>query len=186
MGALPAAATKANLDAATDDPKQARTELADHIDKFNEMRTYLSGLFGTDGAAATARTNLGVDAAFAAGTEQIFGGTTPPTGWTKNTARNDEVVRIVSGTAGGSGGSSSIAGGPITISSDSLTEAQLGVHDHSIPIQELSGAVDRIRREPTGQSASVNSQNAGSGSTHSHDSSSYNIKYRDYVSATHD
>lgn len=39
--ALPAPATKANLDAATDDPKLARAELADHIDKFNALLTHL-------------------------------------------------------------------------------------------------------------------------------------------------
>lgn len=38
---LPAPATKVYLDAGTDDPKQARTELADHIDKFNALLTHL-------------------------------------------------------------------------------------------------------------------------------------------------
>lgn len=39
---LPAAATKVHLDAATDDPKQARAELADLVDKFNDTLTHLN------------------------------------------------------------------------------------------------------------------------------------------------
>ena len=38
---VPAAATKVNLDQASDDPKQARAELADHIDKFNTLRSHV-------------------------------------------------------------------------------------------------------------------------------------------------
>lgn len=63
MTALPAAATKTNLDQATDDASQARAELADHVDKFNTLRSYLTGLLGTDGTATTARSTLGLGAA---------------------------------------------------------------------------------------------------------------------------
>lgn len=38
---LPSAATKVHLDSAADDPSQARAELADLIDKFNDLRTHL-------------------------------------------------------------------------------------------------------------------------------------------------
>lgn len=38
---LPASATKANLDSSTDDPKLARAELADLVDKFNALLTHL-------------------------------------------------------------------------------------------------------------------------------------------------
>lgn len=39
---LPTAATKVHLDAATDDPKQARAELASLVDKFNDTLTHLN------------------------------------------------------------------------------------------------------------------------------------------------
>ena len=73
---LPASATKVYLDAATDDPKQARPELADLVDKFNALLTHLNLSTITSGPAAiplsvanggtgastesAARTNLGV------------------------------------------------------------------------------------------------------------------------------
>jgi hypothetical protein len=44
---LPAAATKANLDAATDDPSQARAELVALIDKFNALLAALPTDFAT-------------------------------------------------------------------------------------------------------------------------------------------
>ena len=183
MGALPAAATKANLDTAIKDPKQARSELADHIDKFNEMRTYLSGLFGTDGTPATARTNLGVDAKFAAGIEQIFGNTIPA-GWTHNTARNDEVVRIVSGVGNGTGGTVSIAGGADTVGGTAITTAQLAQHNHTVRVY-----TEQEASTPTGAGPLTGSNNTtgntGSGSTHPH-GFTYKIKHRDYRSATHD
>lgn len=40
---LPASATKVHLDAATDDPKQARSELASLVDKFNDLLTHMTG-----------------------------------------------------------------------------------------------------------------------------------------------
>lgn len=61
--ALPNAATKATLDAGTDDPSMSRTELADFVDKFNTMRSYLLDLFGSDGTKATAQSTLGIGTA---------------------------------------------------------------------------------------------------------------------------
>lgn len=73
---LPASATKVYLDSATDDPKQARPELADLVDKFNDLLTHLGLSTITSGPASIplsvanggtgsstesgARTNLGV------------------------------------------------------------------------------------------------------------------------------
>ena len=73
---LPTNASKANLDAATDDPKLARPDLADLVDKFNDLLTHLNLSTITSGPAAIpltvanggtgaatasdARTNLGV------------------------------------------------------------------------------------------------------------------------------
>lgn len=39
--ALPSDATKAHLDSSTDDPKQARAELASLVDKFNSLKSVL-------------------------------------------------------------------------------------------------------------------------------------------------
>jgi len=50
--ALPANATKANLDNVLDDPKLARVELADLVDKFNDLLTHLNLSTITSGPAA--------------------------------------------------------------------------------------------------------------------------------------
>lgn len=60
MATLPVAAVKTNLDSGADNPAAARTDLAAHVDRFNEMRAWATGLFGTDGAIATARSTLSV------------------------------------------------------------------------------------------------------------------------------
>lgn len=59
MTALPSNPTKTNLDASTDDPKQARAELATHVDATVDVIGYLTGLFGSDGTKATALSTVG-------------------------------------------------------------------------------------------------------------------------------
>ena len=49
---LPTSASKANLDSATDDPKLARPDLADLVDKFNDLLTHLNLSTITSGPAA--------------------------------------------------------------------------------------------------------------------------------------
>lgn len=46
--ALPSDATKVHLDASTDDPKQARGELVDLIDKFNALKAALGNMVELD------------------------------------------------------------------------------------------------------------------------------------------
>jgi len=46
--ALPADATKNHLDSSTDDPKQARGELADLVDKFNALKAALGDMVELD------------------------------------------------------------------------------------------------------------------------------------------
>lgn len=53
---LPADATKTHLDAGTDDPAQARIELAALIDKFNSLLAHLAGSTLTSGSSVAAAT----------------------------------------------------------------------------------------------------------------------------------
>jgi hypothetical protein len=75
---LPVSASKTNLDSATDDPKLARVDLADLVDKFNALLVHLNLSASTSGplalpvavadggtgssSASGARTNLGLGA----------------------------------------------------------------------------------------------------------------------------
>lgn len=76
----------------------------------------------------------------------IFYQANAPTGWTKSTAHNDKALRVVSGTGGGSGGTSSFTtvfpnslrtisqtGIPMTgtVGNTTLTTAQLPSHTHA-------------------------------------------------------
>ena len=59
----PTAATKVNLDQASDDPKQARTELADLVDQFNTLRSHITSYMQTlldDTTAGAAQITLGL------------------------------------------------------------------------------------------------------------------------------
>ncbi len=121
--------------------------------------------------------------AFSAGDKLVSGGPVP-IGWTRDASQNDKGLRVVSGTAGGTGGSSSwttimdsarsISG---TVGSTTLTESQLASHDHVIPVRFYgpvtggSGALDVLVHPSSGSfSGTVNeaTDNAGSDVSHTH------------------
>lgn len=57
----PTAASKTNLDQTSDDPKQARSDLADFVDKFNDLRSHVSSFMQTflsRSSASSARDDL--------------------------------------------------------------------------------------------------------------------------------
>lgn len=66
------------------------------------------------------------------GTKSIFFQAAAPTGWTKDTTHNDKAIRIVTGTGGGSGGSSAFTTvfGKTATDSHTSTLAESASHDH--------------------------------------------------------
>ena len=67
----------------------------------------------------------------------LFQQTTAPTGWTKDTSRNNRALRIVNGSVGDGGGNgfaevlnSTVNTGNGSVSSHTLTEAQIPSHYH--------------------------------------------------------
>ena len=86
--------------------------------------------------ASTAFVTSAVAALIPSGTAMLFAQTSAPTGWTKSTAHNDKMLRIVSGAAG-SGGSAalstawtsvSLSG---TVAGHTLTSGEIPSHTHS-------------------------------------------------------
>lgn len=75
---------------------------------------------------------------FVSGTDMLFVQASAPTGWTQITAVNDRVLRLVSGTGAGTGGSWTISG---------LTHAHTHTfdtpaHKHELPMSEGNNTLD--------------------------------------------
>lgn len=62
------------------------------------------------------------------GTKLVFYQASAPTGWTQDTGVNDRVLKVVSGTGGGTGGSWTISG--VTVNNHALTVSQMPSHNH--------------------------------------------------------
>ena len=110
----------------------------------------------------------------------VFRSTTAPTGWTKSTASNDRVLRVVSGALADAGSTSfSVAfpsqtpGGTVSISATTLATANLASHAHTYPIYTDTGpAYSGSSLIPTSTLYAGNnvgtSNTSGSGTSHTH------------------
>lgn len=83
------------------------------------------------------------DVSFPAGTKMVFYQASAPTGWTQDVAVNDQMLRVVSGSGGGTGGSWTISGA--TVDGTAITTAQLPV---------VTGSMEGVQFNSSGNSAS--------------------------------
>ena len=123
---------------------------------------------------------------FTAGTKLIFPQAAAPTGWTKDTtaAINDSILRFVTGTGGGSGGSVGVStwAAQTDTGSTALSIAQMPAHTHT------QGAVNWVAGLQGGNQGMVGPNDTGStggGLGHTH-TLSQSIKYYDSIIATKD
>ena len=114
----------------------------------------------------------------------IFFQASAPTGWTKSTANNDKALRVVSGTGGGTGGTTafssifptslrpvSVPGVPLsgTVGNHTLTTAQLPVHSHpNGGGQGLSPGGGDVGSGSGWTRSAGGTGDTGSGNSHSH------------------
>ena len=141
---------------------------------------------------------------FPAGTVMCFYQAAAPTGWTKSTAVNDKVIRVVSGGTGGStGGSWTITG--VTVDSHTLVESEIPAHNHgitdpghahSLPTNPAasgnyfgeaatSGTASNTNANTTG--ITINNTGGGGGHTHGLTSdAAWRPAYADVILATKD
>jgi hypothetical protein len=126
-------------------------------------------------------------AGFPSGTKMSFYQTAAPTGWTKDTtaALNDAVLRIVTGSAGVTGGSVAFSTWAAVASAGAttLSTSQIPSHTHGA---KVAGGVDNgnfFAGNNTQGGFTATTLAEGGGSSHTH-SLSQNLKYADFIVAT--
>lgn len=117
-------------------------------------------------------------------TRMLFQQTSAPTGWTKETAHNDKVLRVVSGTADAGGANSfSTVMAQTVVGSTALTLAQIPPHTHTYSVASNNGIIHDTNIQNTAafnQNTSTNTGSAGSGDAHNH-SITMNMAYVDII-----
>jgi hypothetical protein len=98
-----------------------------------------------NGVSFNGSANITISASeFASGTTIVFYQASAPTGWTKSTSHDNKALRVVSGTGGGSGGSSSFTsvfasrGVPLPEHNHSASSGNHDGHQHSGPTNSQS------------------------------------------------
>jgi hypothetical protein len=127
-------------------------------------------------------------AGFPSGTKMSFYQTAAPTGWTKDTtaALNDAILRIVTGSAGVTGGSTAFStwAAVTSTSAYTLATADIPSHSHTLTNFGSSNSAGSVVYPVQGGSSTPSTGNTGGGGGHSHGVSSQNIKYADFIVAT--
>lgn len=103
------------------------------------------------------------------GTKAVFFQAAAPTGWTQDTTVNDRVLRLVSSTGAGTGGSWTITG--LTVQGHALTTAQMPAHTHTdnymlSTTSYFSG--NAFQGYPIGPAGTTTTGSTGGGEEHSH------------------
>jgi len=129
--------------------------------------------------------------AFPSGTVMTFFQASAPTGWTQVTTHNDAMLRVVSGTGGGTGGTNGASlGVPATATgSHTLTVDEMPAHTHTYDrFQQVSsgGNVLNSLADFTGQQGTASTTSTGGGAGHTHTLTSWVPKYVDMILASKD
>jgi hypothetical protein len=144
------------------------------LDTLNELASAL----GDDPNHVTTMTNL-INGLIPTGSVMMFFQAAAPTGWTQSTGHNDKALRVVSGTGGGSGGSTAFStawtnishshsNGSLSAAAHTLTIAEMPSHTHNVVNTLLadngpSGGTAAGQTETT-----ITTTGTGGGGSHSH------------------
>jgi len=139
-------------------------------------------------------------AAFDAGTVLIFGQTSAPTGWTKDTTNyNNYALRVVTGAAstGGSVGfttaftSQAVSGSVGTSGATTLSTAQMPAHNHVFATNDYPGGGGYFISTSGDSTGAATTSNTGGGGSHTHTGGTFTgtainlaVQYVDVIRAT--
>lgn len=133
-------------------------------------------------------TILGIDV-FPSGTSMLFIQAAAPTGWTKSTTLNDYALRIVSGSGGGTGGTtgfSTALGASGTSGATTLSTAQMPSHTHTTDIYSAYSNGNTLivgNGYAPYYKGTFNVGSTGGGGSHTH-SLGINVQYVDAIICT--
>ena len=155
------------------------------LDTLNELAAAL----GDDPNHVTTMTNL-INGLIPTGSVMMFYQAAAPTGWTQSTTHNDKALRVVSGTGGGSGGSTAFstawtnishshASGTLAAAGHILTVAEMPSHSHRTGGGQWTNGsgpfdwgnqffVNNLTNTTLNQDAAADSEPIGGGNAHSH------------------
>jgi hypothetical protein len=124
---------------------------------------------------------------FPSGTVMLFGQTSAPTGWTKDTTNyNNSALRVVTGAAstGGSVDFTTAFASGLSAGATTLTTTQIPSHTHTIGL--AGGCSGTAFSTSGGILSTVNTGATGGGGSHTHTIPSFAVKYVDVIRATKD
>jgi hypothetical protein len=116
------------------------------------------------------------------GAKMLFYMSAAPVGWTQDTNINDRVIRVVSGSGGGNGGSWTMSG--LSIGGHSLTTDEM-IHTHTISSITVLANPDNPGRTAISSISGSNSSAASHNHAVTHDSS-WRPSYIDVIVCTKD
>jgi len=128
------------------------------------------------------------------GTKTDFFQASAPTDWTQDATNNDKMLRVVSGTGGGTGGTAAISSPAhsITAGAHTLSESEMPSHTHTNKYRSAGGggitvlSVDNYAGTAGTASGAINSTGSGSSHSHSAGGSITTPAYMDVIIATKD
>jgi hypothetical protein len=124
---------------------------------------------------------------FPSGTVMLFGQTSAPTGWTKDTTNyNNSALRVVTGAAstGGSVDFTTAFASGLSAGATTLTTTQIPSHTHTFT-GGGGGGGNALTYSCSG-GGSINTGATGGGGSHTHTLPSFAVKYVDVIRATKD
>jgi hypothetical protein len=125
---------------------------------------------------------------FPSGTVMLFGQTSAPTGWTKDTTNyNNSALRVVTGSAstGGSVDFTTAFASGLSAGATTLTTTQIPSHTHTVTVGN-TGCGATVASLAFGPVTTINSGATGGGGSHTHTIPSFAVKYVDVIRATQD